>query len=144
MARVDADGRALGIVHRDVSPGNVLVGWNGDVKLTDFGIAFARDRTAQTAAGHVKGTMAFMAPEQLMQGEIDGRTDLFALGCVLHLLLTGDSPLSGEHALADLVAGKPLTLAPGLAPDIQAILARATQLRRAERFADAGALRSRA
>src|SRR4029079_19783651 len=83
------DGRSLGIVHRDVSPGNILVSWSGDVKLTDFGIAFARNRTETTSAGTTKGTLLYMAPEQIMRGDVDGRTDVFALGCVLHALVAG-------------------------------------------------------
>src|SRR5262249_44263343 len=135
-----ADGRPLGIVHRDVSPANILVGWSGDVKLSDFGIAFARGRVEETAAGLAKGTLLYMAPEQLMRGELDGRTDLFALGCVLHRLIAGASPLAGETAMADLIAGAPLVLSPTLPDDVRAVVARATRLARADRFPDAAAM----
>jgi Protein kinase domain len=135
-----ADGRPLGIVHRDVSPANILVGWSGDVKLSDFGIAFARGRVEETAAGLAKGTLLYMAPEQLMRGELDGRTDVFALGCVLHRLIAGASPLAGETAMADLVAGAPLPLAPTLPDDARAIVARATRRARADRYPDAAGM----
>jgi len=132
------DGELLGIVHRDVSPNNVLVAWTGEVKLGDFGIAFARDRGGSTQAGTTKGKPSYMAPEQLTRGTLDARTDLFALGCTLHALVAGTSPLSGEDRMADLLAGKPLPLSPDLPEDVRAIVARATQRSRSERFEDAG------
>ncbi|HYV48855.1 MAG TPA: protein kinase [Myxococcaceae bacterium] len=132
------DGEPLGIVHRDVSPNNVLVAWTGEVKLGDFGIAFARDRGGATQAGTTKGKPSYMAPEQITRGTLDARTDLFALGCTLHALIVGASPLSGEDRMADLLAGKPLPLSPDLPEDVRAIVARATQRSRSERFEDAG------
>ncbi len=139
---VGPDGRSLGIVHRDVSPGNILVSWSGDVKLTDFGIAFARGRMETTSAGLTKGTLLYMAPEQIMRGEIDGRTDLFGLGCVLHALTAGKSPLAAENAMADLIAGKPLPISRDLPDDVFDIIVRATKLSKSERFASAGAMAS--
>jgi tRNA A-37 threonylcarbamoyl transferase component Bud32 len=136
----DGEGRRLGIVHRDVSPGNILVAWSGDVKLTDFGIAFARGRDVTTSAGVAKGTLAFMAPEQVLRGELDGRTDVFGLGCVLALLATGASPLSTEGAMADLVAGGKLGLPASLPDDVRAIVARAIEGRRADRWESAAAM----
>ncbi len=90
-ARRDASGRALGIVHRDVSPGNILVSWDGDVKLSDFGIAFALLREEQTATGMVKGKASYMAPEQARGEEVTRATDVYALGVTLRVLLTGTS-----------------------------------------------------
>jgi serine/threonine-protein kinase len=130
----DAEGRKLGIVHRDVSPGNILVSWSGDVKLTDFGIAFARGRVVTTSVGVAKGTLQFMAPEQVLRGEMDGRTDVFGLGCVLALLVSGESPLSAEGAMADLVAGGELKLAATMPEDVRAIVAKATRLQRRDRW----------
>ena len=78
-----ADGRPLGIVHRDVSPGNVLVSRRGDVKLTDFGIARAAERQHKTEAGTLKGKYGYMSPEQVSGGELDGRSDVFSLAIVM-------------------------------------------------------------
>lgn len=137
---VDAHGKALGIVHRDVTPANVLVAWSGDIKLTDFGIAFAHKRTEQTHAGMTKGTPLFMSPEQLMGDRVDGRADLFSLGCVLHTIIAGWSPLSKGDQPFLLVSGVELELAPELPEDVRAIIARATRCARGERYQSAGAL----
>ena len=83
-------GKRMEVVHRDVKPANILVGANGSVKLTDFGIARAIDRLGRTAAGVVKGSLHFLSPEQVRKEPLDGRTDLFALGCTLHTMLTGE------------------------------------------------------
>jgi serine/threonine protein kinase len=80
---VATDGRPLGIVHRDISPGNVLLSWRGDVKLTDFGIARAAERRHKTEAGTLKGKYGYMSPEQVSGGEIDPRSDLFSIGILL-------------------------------------------------------------
>ncbi len=80
---VDNNGKALGIVHRDISPGNVLLSWRGDVKLTDFGIARAAERRHKTEAGTLKGKYGYMSPEQVSGGEIDARSDIFSIGILL-------------------------------------------------------------
>jgi eukaryotic-like serine/threonine-protein kinase len=80
---VDANGRPLGIVHRDISPGNVLLSWRGDIKLTDFGIARAAERRHKTEAGTLKGKYGYMSPEQVSSGEVDARSDLFSVGILL-------------------------------------------------------------
>lgn len=114
-------GGPLGIVHRDVKPGNILLSWDGEVKLADFGIALGRERTERTEAGLVKGTPSYMAPEQLAGLAVDGRADLFALGCVLHALLAGKSPMSSVSAL-DLLRGSEVSLDPSIAPDIASVI----------------------
>ncbi len=83
------DGAPLNIVHRDVSPGNILLSTAGEVKLIDFGVARARIRLHKTANGAVKGKMRYMPPEQLRGATVDRRADVFALGVVLWELLTG-------------------------------------------------------
>jgi eukaryotic-like serine/threonine-protein kinase len=80
---LDSSGRALGIVHRDISPGNVLLSWRGDVKLTDFGIARAAERRHKTEAGTLKGKYGYMSPEQVSGSEVDPRSDLFSVGILL-------------------------------------------------------------
>ncbi len=134
-----ADGAPLRIVHRDVSPQNILVSWSGDVKLSDFGIAVAQGRLEQTMAGVTKGKPAYMAPEQMIRGELDGRTDVFALGCVLHALATGRSPLAGENRMADLLAGAELPVDSALPDDVQALVRRAVARSKDARFPSAAA-----
>lgn len=84
----DKRGRALGIVHRDVTPQNVLISYEGEVKLIDFGVAKARARLTQTEAGFTKGKLSYMSPEQARGESLDGRSDLFSVGIILHELTT--------------------------------------------------------
>ncbi len=90
------DGRPLNLVHRDVSPQNILVSFDGEVKVVDFGIAKAEVRDTETRAGVLKGKFAYMAPEQVMGSGIDRRADVFALGTVLYETLTGKKLFRGE------------------------------------------------
>lgn len=131
---VDDAGQPLRIVHRDVSPQNVLVSRSGDVKLSDFGIAFAEGRAEKTVGGIARGKPAYMAPEQAVRGAMDGRTDVFGLGCVLHALVAGESALRDENALVDLLAGVELELDRSLPEPVREIVARATRRNKAERF----------
>ncbi|HJL40456.1 MAG TPA: protein kinase [Myxococcales bacterium LLY-WYZ-16_1] len=97
--RTGSGGQSLGIVHRDISPQNVLLSFEGEVKITDFGIATAAERLHQTAAGIVKGKYAYMAPERLEDRAVDGRVDVFAAGVLLYELLTGENPFAGPSAV---------------------------------------------
>jgi serine/threonine-protein kinase len=133
------DGRPLGIVHRDVKPANILISYDGDVKLGDFGIAFARDRLQRTEVGIAKGTREFMSPEQWVAGEVDARTDVFSLGCVVYTLYTGDSPM-GRTRAEEMLEGQELTLDKPLPEDVAAIVARATRRQKRERFPTAAAM----
>jgi serine/threonine-protein kinase len=100
---VGEDGVALGVVHRDVSPQNILLSSNGQVKLTDFGVAKARGQIhAATQTGEVKGKLSYMAPEQVTTRDVDRRADVFALGCVLYEATVGERPFHGDDALSTL------------------------------------------
>ncbi len=91
-----------GIVHRDVKPGNIILQANGQIKITDFGIAHLEDpfMPQQTQAGEILGTPAYMSPEQVLSQPVDGRSDLFSLGIILYELTTGTRPFKGENMAA--------------------------------------------
>jgi hypothetical protein len=97
--RLDTDGQPLGIVHRDISPGNVIVSAEGEVKLADFGIVKSNRRTSQTQVGMVKGNANFMSPEQARGQPVDGRSDLFSVGLVLYYCLTNRLAYDGDNDL---------------------------------------------
>ena len=94
--RRDEQGRPLGIVHRDVSPSNVLCSFEGEVKLIDFGIAKAARRLQHTRTGYLKGKLAYMSPEQVRGLPVDHRSDIFAAGTLLYVMLTGVNPFRAE------------------------------------------------
>ena len=143
--RTGADGRPLGIVHRDVSPQNVLLSFEGEVKITDFGIATAAERLHHTAAGIVKGKYAYMAPERLEEKPVDGRVDVFAAGVLLYELLVGENPFAGSSAVETIeaVLGKevPAPSARGapVNPHLDAIVAKALAKDPNQRFDSAQA-----
>lgn len=94
----DEAGQSLNVVHRDVSPHNILIGTSGKVKLVDFGVAKARQRVSEaTVVGHVKGKFGYMSPEQALARTVDRRSDVFALGIVLYELTTGKRLFRGEN-----------------------------------------------
>ena len=106
----DTDGSPLGLVHRDISPDNILVHRNGAAKVVDFGIAKAANSASQTRTGTLKGKVAYMPPEQLRGEPLDRRTDVFALGVVLYELLAGKRPWEGTSEVA--LIGKIMTEEP--------------------------------
>lgn len=144
----DTDGAAMGLVHRDVSPSNVLVSYDGAVKLVDFGIAKATSQAEATRSQAIKGKLAYMSPEQARGGALDRTADVFSLGVVLYELTTGRRCFfaEGEFALLNKVAeGKyqaPSKLVPSYPPELEAIIAKALQVDPSERFPTARALQT--
>ncbi len=138
-------GQLLGVVHRDVSPHNILVSLHGDAKLIDFGIAKARDRIGgDTNTGTVKGKVRYMAPEQALGGRSDRRVDIWAIGAVLYDLLSGRPPYVGENDVQTILAltsGLPPPPLPGTVPrPIANVVYRALETSPANRFATAAEL----
>ena len=89
------EGESLGLVHRDVSPRNILLTYDGFVKLIDFGVAYAQGRISQTDVGTLKGKIGYMSPEQLRCEPLDRRSDIFSLGVMLYQIVTGKQPFNG-------------------------------------------------
>lgn len=129
--RRDESGRPLRIVHRDLNPANIIVSWDGAVKLIDFGIAKGALRRNETRVGVVKGTYGYMAPEQLTgDSPIDHRADVFALGVVLYEMCTGKHPFEDTNLvglLTRIVTSnyvKPRRLVPEIKPDLEKLIIR--------------------
>jgi serine/threonine protein kinase len=141
--RVDRSGHELRIVHRDISPKNVLLNVEGVVKVTDFGIAKAREVMEQDERV-LMGRLEYMAPEQAQRKETDRRSDLYSLGVVTYELLTGVVPPRGAGSLAHLhslgaaVARPPQELRPDLPDELAAIVIRALQPQPDDRYQSAG------
>ncbi|WP_426752129.1 protein kinase domain-containing protein [Myxococcus sp. Y35] len=144
--RGDERGEPLGIVHRDISPDNVLISYEGQVKIVDFGIAKARSlRSYDTEPGVVKGKYLFFSPEQARGEAVDARTDVWATGVVLYQLVCGRLPVEGQvhTVLRRLNNGRPLPTPRELRPDVpvalDAILQQALAMKKEERFESAHA-----
>jgi serine/threonine protein kinase len=136
-------GPVRGLVHRDVSPHNVLLSWEGAVKVSDFGIAKAREASAATASTLIKGKVAYMSPEQANGEPLDGRSDLFAVGVMLWGLLTGRA-LFGEgtprETLAKVMFGpipRPGSVRPEVPADLEAVAMRLLERDKSARYANA-------
>ncbi|MCB9654564.1 MAG: protein kinase [Deltaproteobacteria bacterium] len=140
------DGQPLNIIHRDVSPSNVLLSFEGEVKISDFGIAKASTRE-KTATGILKGKFGYMAPEQVTGAPIDHRADIFAIGIMLYELLTGHRLFAGKNDLAVLekvrdarIDPQPHFYRPDLDEEIEEITLRALSRVPADRFQSAAEL----
>jgi eukaryotic-like serine/threonine-protein kinase len=138
----------LRLVHRDVSPGNILIHESGAVKLADFGIARATQIERRTDAGQIRGKLGYMSPEQVVGRELDARSDLFTLGAVFAELLVGESLFGGISELEVLMRIRDVDLrvldraAPQVPDDIRAVVCRALAKKPEERFASAAAFAS--
>ncbi|RMG99458.1 MAG: serine/threonine protein kinase [Deltaproteobacteria bacterium] len=142
-ALVDSEGRTLRLVHRDVSPQNLLVSLDGWVKVVDFGIAKAAGRRSTTLTGQLRGKVPYMAPEQARGEDLDARTDIFALGAVLWELVAARRLFTGktETAVLEKVLACDVPRPEGIDDDVWAILQRALAADRADRYADADEMR---
>jgi serine/threonine protein kinase len=147
-ALADDLGVPLNLIHRDVSLSNVMLGYDGAVKLLDFGVAkaLADERAHRTATGVLKGKWAYLAPEQVEGVEIDQRTDIFSLGIVLHEMLTGRRLFKAASGLATLEKVRaarvlpPSALNPLVSPALDGVCLRALAKRPADRFQTAAEL----
>src|SRR5262245_42164237 len=144
---IAADGRPLGIIHRDISPGNVLLSWRGDVKLTDFGIARAAERRHKTEAGTLKGKYGYMSPEQVSGSEIDSRSDLFSVGILLAEMVMARRLFTSTNDLDILLMVRDARLdrlhkyATEFPIELRVLTARALQRRPEDRWQSAGQFR---
>ncbi len=117
-----------GVVHRDIKPANIIIGYDGVVKIADFGLAQAQDLTSVTVTGAIVGTPAYMSPEQAGGKKVDHRSDIFSLGVVFYEMITGIKPFRGEnyssiiHEIMTVVPPKPVEANPLLTREISAII----------------------
>ena len=139
------NGKSLHIVHRDISPQNLVISFEGVVKVVDFGIAKAEMRETKTRSGTIKGKFAYMSPEQCVATNVDRRTDVFALGVILWELLTGkrlfkkNSPYETYQAVIDCNVPPPSKLNHELDPGIDAIVMKAVAKHKENRYPSAEA-----
>lgn len=139
---VGPDGALLGVVHRDISPPNILVSMQGQAKVSDFGIAKARHQLHErTKTGEVKGKFAYIAPEQITGHQVDRRADVYAMGCVLYVATLGSRPFgNGADALRKILSNKykaPRTLREDFPEGLEQVIVRALLPKPEERFATA-------
>ena len=143
----DEQGRRLGLMHRDVSPQNIFILYDGRVKLLDFGIAWSRRREARTATGMLKGKLRYMSPEQVEMKTLDGRSDLFSLGVVLWELVAGDKLFDAESdyqimkQICELPLPSPRRRRAEIPERVEAIIMKLLQRHPHQRFQSAAELR---
>jgi serine/threonine protein kinase len=144
--RRTGDGQPMGIVHRDVSPSNIMIGYDGAVKLLDFGIAKATSRSVETQSGIIKGKFAYMAPEQCRGRDVDRRSDVFSLGIILYEVTTqhrcfrADSDFDTMHRIVTGDIVRPTRLVQGYPQALEAIVMKALSVDAAQRYQSAGLL----
>jgi serine/threonine protein kinase/CheY-like chemotaxis protein len=139
----DFENQELGLVHRDVSPQNVLISNAGDIKLCDFGIAKAASKASHTRAGALKGKLQYMSPEQAWGKDIDLRSDIFSLALVCYEMLTGDKLFAGDSELSILeqvrnpTVNPPSGANPDIPPEVERIVLKALEADRNRRYQSA-------
>lgn len=143
--KTDNESRPLNIVHRDISPQNMLISYEGEVKIVDFGIAKAARNVSSTMAGILKGKIAYMSPEQALGKPVDNRTDVFSCGVVLYEMLTGDKLFQGESQFQILRQIRTKRISAAGLPDsipapLKTILAKALTYSPSDRYQTAGDL----
>ncbi len=137
-----------GVIHRDVSPGNIMLRRDDTVKVLDFGLARMAGSAFRTTTGEVRGTPAYIAPEQVQGEPLDARTDLYSLACCLYLMVTGDPPFPGTEAVAmayQHVRSAPVPprdINPDVSPELQAVILRSLAKNPDERHRSATQMRS--
>jgi serine/threonine protein kinase len=145
---VDESGRSMAIVHRDVSPQNIMVSYQGSVKLLDFGIAKAETHATKTTAGQVKGKFAYMSPQQCVGDPVDGRADVFALGVCLYEALAArnlyrrKTEYETMRAIIEGPVPSVLSIDPNLPPELDDIVTRALAKDPDDRFQSAAAMQN--
>ncbi|MFP4597288.1 MAG: protein kinase domain-containing protein [Persicimonas sp.] len=138
--KTDDAGRPLHIVHRDISPSNILISREGEVKVIDFGIARAASRAGKTATGRIQGKICYMSPEQAQGKSVDHRSDIFSMGVVLYEMLTGVRPFEATSDLQSLDLVRqcefeaPSQLNPQIPAELDAIVAKALTRDRDQRY----------
>ncbi len=141
--RTDDAGNPLHIVHRDVTPENILVSFDGEVKILDFGIAKAENMSTETRVGEIKGKLGYMSPEQVMGKNLDHRSDLFSLGVVTYELVTGHKLFTGKNdvdVLRNVVEGKiypPSYFNPDVPKPVEDLIVKALERNREQRYQSA-------
>ncbi|RDV39019.1 serine/threonine protein kinase [Bradymonadaceae bacterium TMQ3] len=142
--KTDENGNPLNIIHRDISPQNVLVSWDGQVKVIDFGIAKAASQSTRTQVGVLKGKFGYMSPDQVRGYDIDHRSDIFAMGTLFWELLTnqrlfrGESQIETMRLIRDPQIESPRLFNPGVPEQVEAIVMRALAADREDRYQWAG------
>lgn len=146
---LDQNGKPLAVIHRDISPSNILMSVRGDIKLIDFGIARQKDtsRSHQTKSGTLKGKYGYMSPEQVVESPLDARSDVFSVGIVLAELLTGRRLFAAANELdvllmvRDAKLGRLEKYGADIHPGLQAIVRKSLKKNLDERYASAGQFR---
>lgn len=143
---LDHDGRSLNLVHRDVSPQNVLVGEDGVSRILDFGVAKAEERYSSTLKGNIKGKLGYMSPEQVSGEEVDRRSDVFAMGVVLwesltrRLLFKGATPSETAGRVMYATVVRPSEVCVDVPSDLEDVIMRALERDNDTRYSTAGAM----